>query len=535
VFWIPELSDEGEVMPYRYRTMTQEITMPWDWPVDVNYLEAKAFCNWKTAATGRRIRLPTEDEWLHFRDLHFPKSPKGDQPYWDKAPGNINLEYWCSACPVDRFEFQSGFFDVIGNVWQHTETPVYALKGFKVHPLYDDFSIPTFDTKHNQIKGGSFISTGNEATRDARFAFRRHFYQHAGFRYVEGEDVDIQEARDSMFEKERDVIDQIEFQYGPQEHQLPGMTSYHERVAQLAIDFFRKALEVEVSRLVQSESRRGKQKPDQLGPIVSPKRRKQRDFVSHEGKADDDAIPVLVGKGGEAGGGLPQVIAVPVGKEGEAGGGRRLRALDLGCGTGRASFELAKFFDEVWGLDRTTRVIRAALQLQGPKDSDAGGAIKYAVSKEGEIEAYREVRLADLKFGAIKNKVDFQQQDACNLEGKKFSNFDLVLASNLITELYDPRAFLADIFNRIRVGGLLVLTSDYKWSAATPKHSWLGGYRDEKTSDIVSTFATIEDILTGKEGHFKLVAQQDVPFVKRISARNYEYTITQFTVWRRTK
>jgi formylglycine-generating enzyme required for sulfatase activity len=31
---------------YRFRTMAQIIDMPWDWPVEVNYLEAKAFCNW---------------------------------------------------------------------------------------------------------------------------------------------------------------------------------------------------------------------------------------------------------------------------------------------------------------------------------------------------------------------------------------------------------------------------------------------------------------------------------------------------------
>ncbi len=34
------------------------------------------------------------------------------------------------------------------------------------------------------LKGGSWISTGHEASRFARFAFRRHFFQHAGFRLV---------------------------------------------------------------------------------------------------------------------------------------------------------------------------------------------------------------------------------------------------------------------------------------------------------------------------------------------------------------
>ncbi|MSN26524.1 MAG: 5-histidylcysteine sulfoxide synthase [Geobacter sp.] len=174
LFWISGASG------WRLRCMASEIDMPWNWPVEVNYLEAKAFCNWKAAETGLPIRLPSEDEWNRLRDsCEIP-----DQPYWDKAPGNINLEHWSSPCPVDKFK-TGDFFDVLGNVWQWTETSIYPFHGFQVHPCYDDFSTPTFDARHNLIKGGSWISTGNEATRDARYAFRRHFMQHAGFRYVE--------------------------------------------------------------------------------------------------------------------------------------------------------------------------------------------------------------------------------------------------------------------------------------------------------------------------------------------------------------
>ena len=182
-FWVPD--GDG----YRYRSMTRVIDMPWDWPVDVNYLEAKAFCNWKAEQTGRPIRLPTEAEWYCLRN-----ALDTDQPDWDKAPGNINLEYWASACPVNKFKTDmpngESFCDVIGNVWQWTETPIDGFPGFKVHPVYDDFSTPTFDGKHNLIKGGCYFSTGNYAIKDSRYAFRRHFFQHAGFRYIES-DADL--------------------------------------------------------------------------------------------------------------------------------------------------------------------------------------------------------------------------------------------------------------------------------------------------------------------------------------------------------
>ncbi len=201
VFWIPT-ADGG----FRYRSMLREIDMPLDWPVDVNYLEAKAFCNWKTENTGMLHRLPTESEWYRMAARVVT-----DQPYWSEAPGNLNLEYCASSCPVDRFG-KGGLFDILGNVWQWTETPIEALPGFEVHPAYDDFSVPTFDGRHNLIKGGSWISTGNEATRASRYAFRRHFFQHAGFRYVQS-DTPL-EVSVNVYETEELISQYLEFHYG---------------------------------------------------------------------------------------------------------------------------------------------------------------------------------------------------------------------------------------------------------------------------------------------------------------------------------
>ena len=38
--------------------------MPWDWPVVINYHEAKAYCNW----LGQGFRLITEAEHHAIRD-----------------------------------------------------------------------------------------------------------------------------------------------------------------------------------------------------------------------------------------------------------------------------------------------------------------------------------------------------------------------------------------------------------------------------------------------------------------------------------
>ncbi len=46
---------------YTLRTMRKIMTLPMDWPAEVNNLESTAFCNWKSMKTGKNIRLPTED------------------------------------------------------------------------------------------------------------------------------------------------------------------------------------------------------------------------------------------------------------------------------------------------------------------------------------------------------------------------------------------------------------------------------------------------------------------------------------------
>ena len=105
-----------------------------------------------------------------------------------------------------------GFHDTFGNVWQWCEDNFNSLPGFKIHPYYTDFSTPCFDGKHQMMLGGSFISTGDEASIWARFHFRPHFFQHAGFRVVK----ENLEAKSQLDKYERDVtLDQyLLFHYG---------------------------------------------------------------------------------------------------------------------------------------------------------------------------------------------------------------------------------------------------------------------------------------------------------------------------------
>lgn len=208
------------------RLMTEEVDMPWDWPVEVNYHEAKAFCNWKARETGRPVRLPTEDEWYRLYDLAGIQEVPAARP----AAANLHLDHWASSCPVTHFR-HGEFFDVVGNVWQWMETPTYPFDGFEVHPLYDDFTTPTFDNQHNLIKGGSWISCGNETLRSARYAFRRHFFQHAGFRYVVSE-AEVKPPA-TQYETDKLLSEYAEFHFGDKHL---GVANYPKAIADLAVE-----------------------------------------------------------------------------------------------------------------------------------------------------------------------------------------------------------------------------------------------------------------------------------------------------------
>ncbi len=414
------------------RLISSEIPLPLNWPVEVNYLEAKAFCNWKAEITNQPIRLPSEEEWtLLAQHANIP-----DQPFWDIAPGNINLEHFQSPCPVDRFKFGE-FYDLIGNVWQWTETPIRGYEGFKTHPAYDDFSAPTFDLKHNIIKGGSWISTGNEALRSARYAFRRHFYQHAGFRYVSSKHpVNIPQQ---LCETDPIVVRHCEAQYKDNHLSLP---NYYQKVAEIAIQ--------------------------------------------HAGK-------------------------------------QHASALDLGCKTGRSTWELAKGFDQVTGIDFTARNIRVAIELQEQSN------FRYQFPEEGELNSYQELNLNKLELSHLIKKVKFLQADFSNMKSI-FTGYDLILINDILDQLNNPRHLLSGIHKRINPNGLLVIATGYDWSEeCTRKENWIGGRRKE--GEQIWGNDDLDSLLAKR---FQLVdGPIEVPSVTRINKRKFSVNQLEITIWRK--
>ena len=57
---------------YLQRNLLEEIPLPMNWPVEVNCLEAQAYCAWLAARTGENVLLPTEAHWQVLRDTTSP-------------------------------------------------------------------------------------------------------------------------------------------------------------------------------------------------------------------------------------------------------------------------------------------------------------------------------------------------------------------------------------------------------------------------------------------------------------------------------
>ena len=417
-FWV----QDGPVGSHRFRLRTTFSVedMQWDWPVAVNFYEAKAYCAWRTERDGATTpyRLLQESEHVAMREPALQEAtpwspPRPELLHLDRvmadeaelAAGfevNNNLHFG-SESPVDRFAPNSrGFNDVFGNVWQWCEDTFHPLPGFRIHPYYVDFSTPCFDDQHQMILGGSFISTGDEASVWSRFHFRPHFFQHAGFRIVQSEETSAQKK--DRYETDALLNQYLLFHFGSEEEQR------------------------------------------------------------------DDEISALVGH--------PQVqqfvpATVALVKQ---FAGRRGRVLDLGCAVGRASFDLSSSFADVIGLDFSQAFIDAANTIKhiGHMDYVRHDSGRFSTALRATLdEGVQRERIQFVRGDACALNAPALRQ-AVNMKG-----FDAVLLSNLLCRLPDPAACLRQFVEEdtlLNAGGVLVIVSPNSWMEQyTPADKFIDG------------------------------------------------------------
>ncbi|MCT7638392.1 5-histidylcysteine sulfoxide synthase [Aliarcobacter butzleri] len=394
-FWIKK--DEE----YFLREINRVVPLPLNYPVDVNFYEAEAFCKYKSEKLGFEVRLPSEDEYYRLYDFVDAQNKEA----------NIGLKKF-NQSRVDKYKFDD-FYDVVGNVWQWSLTPIYPFDGFVTHQIYDDFTTPTFDDRHALIKGGSFISLGNETLRSARYAFRKHFFQHAGFRYVKSSNEYKTQLNKNFYESDESISSYCDLYYGKDNL----YTNYM----------------------------------DLLRPYL-------KDL-------------------------------------------KNSKALDLGCCVGRTSFELAKIYDEVLGIDFSANYINIGVKLK------LYDFVNYKIKKQDKTFEERAISLKDFDLEKVKDKVSFMQGDACNLK-EIYKDFDLIFYSSLIDKLYYPKKFLEDVSRRINKNGFFVFLSS---------HNWFNEHINENNLFL----------------EFELLDKIEVSSFIKMKNKNYENKTLLMSIWRK--
>mmetsp|Transcript_26503 Transcript_26503/g.55811 ORF Transcript_26503/g.55811 Transcript_26503/m.55811 type:complete len:417 (+) Transcript_26503:309-1559(+) len=400
---------------------------------------------------------------------------------------NLNMAY-SSHNPVDFFPpSHTGHRDTVGNAWEWTEDHFNPLKNFEVHHVYDDFSTPCFDGKHSMIVGGSFMSTGDEASVFARFHFRPHFLQHSGFRLVaSNEDA-------------------------PAMHLFPG--SFAGQAAA------RDQAAVEES----ADATDNVYETDDLLNMYWG--------LHYPSSGTKEGVTPILDHNNSPLHGLrfPQRVAEllcslePVRTNN--------RALDVGCAVGGSSFELAKSFDHVEAFDFSNNFIDAAKRLQ------SGDDVTFRIPVEGVI--YKEVSVAhEPGFDpSVMQKVNFFQGDACSLSDyvdnkESFESFDGVILANLLCRLPDPMACLNAMPKIVNEGGVVVMVTPFTWlEQYTPKSKWLGGFYDPVSQDPMYSKDRLKEVMEGLG--FQKIHEEQMPLVIREHQRKYQYIISEATGWRK--
>ncbi len=142
-------------------------------------------------------------------------------------------------------------------------------------------------------------------------------------------------------------------------------------------------------------------------------------------------------------------------------------ALDVGCATGRFSFEMSAKCDLVIGVDSSLSFVATARRIMEKRH------LAFSVKEEGLIESERQFTLPP---GWNSAKVDFVVADAEALPFRSGS-FGCVASLNVIDKTPHPLEHMNEVCRVARPEkGQLLLSDPFSWSGRIcPPENWLGG------------------------------------------------------------
>ena len=513
---------------YALRTIFDIVNMPWDWPVDVTYYEAKAFCQWKNERDGtptkNPYRLLTEAEHHLIRhkshnleatrnDVNADKVMVNSGRHFIDGPtgANLNLAY-SSQNPVNFFTpSETGHYDTTGSAWEWTEDHFNPLKGFEVHHVYDDFSTPCFDGKHSMIVGGSFISTGDEASVFARFHFRPHFLQHSGFRLV-ASDYDA-----------------------PATH-LFANSHFDGQVA--ARDSMSATTTTTLSSSSSSSSTlsTGTTNTNDTSNIYETDESLHMYYGLHYSCSGsvENVPPIIAHDNAPVHGlGFPQRVVDLLHRIKSSLPNQQYKnALDIGCAVGGASFELGREFDHVDAFDFSASFVNGAKRMQTQPET-----VRFRIPMEADISQEVQAVHNDGITPEVRSKVNFFTGDACQLDnmvhnGQLRTDYDGVIMSNLLCRLPDPVACLNGLSNIVHTNGVVVMVTPFSWlTEYTSRNKWLGGFYDPVTKEAIHSKDVLREWM--EQHGFVKIHEEQMPLLIREHQRKYQYIVSEATGWRK--
>lgn len=411
-----------------------------------------------------------------------------------ESGANLNLAY-SSQNPVDYFPpSQTGHRDTTGSAWEWTEDHFNPLKGFEVHHVYDDFSTPCFDGKHSMIVGGSFMSTGDEASTFARFHFRPHFLQHSGFRLVASDDP------------------------APATHLFAG--NFEGQAAAAAASSTQQS-----SAESDPESGNVYETDDSLHMYLG---------LHYPASGKEEGVAPILPHSNAPSHGLyfPQRVAKLLKSlEPERNNNE---ALDIGCAVGGASFELAKTFDYVDAFDFSESFVKAAKRMQNISEQDVSFRVPVEAELYEEVKAVHDEGVSD----EVRSRVNFFTGDAqrmaeMNADGQ-LGTYDGVVMSNLLCRLPNPTACINGLARVVNKGGVVVMVTPFSWLLEfTPRSKWLGGFYDPVSKQPIYSKDVLQELM--EDRGFEKIHEEEMPLVIREHQRKYQYIVSEATGWRKAE
>lgn len=458
-FWVPD--GPAGLHQYRLRTLFETIPMPWNWPVEVNAHEAAAYCAWRSVRDGAPCRLPTEAEHHALREAD-----------WAEQDPAFRME----GCTLGR---EQGWNSQLahGSPW-----PVDAGK-------------PTRSGIHDVF--GSVWQWHGDDFNPLPGARVHPYYDDFSTPCYDGQHTLILGGSWISCGDEASVWSRFHFR--PHFFQHAGF-----RVIQAAHDGG-------VIRLGGAGS---------ASQVYEDARMVDDYMLLHHGEPQTQ-MPWPGGP--QRATAFPQRCADWLIDGARLYGSGTERALDIGCAVGGASFELARTFQQVLGVDLSRAFIDVASALQ--KD----GSRPWFRRDEGDLGA---PQIARIDPAIDRRRVSFRQADATSLPAE-LVDLDAVLMANLLCRLPSPKSLLGRLGGPrglVKVGGLVALFSPYSWlEQFTPREAWIGGYEQDgqplRSADALKAFLQAEG--------FVLRREEDVPLVIREHARKYQYIVTHGMLWQR--